>query len=467
MDTLYSLDYCIAGLRDLAIKIGGLCDFPPGLSPGVSPLLRTSYSDPFQTNDNTTNPSEQSTNADIGQVKSSKQVANSCNSDYDPIRKALSVKKFPSSWIYPTMRMCQVSVSTDRVSRMGMVPYVYDAKIKDYWLGIAVGRAWGNLTTIGGVYEPDQDHNLLSTLYREVREETGDYFKVPSPDFIGHCPVIYHKNTYTVLVEYPAEVMDHSMKPTEELNTVVWFTRKQLHVIYAMSRRVANLRLSFSSYLEPIILPLTCGVDLSCQPGPYPPPHDYREQRPVDEIDTIGSYEDVIFDADKYRWYHIDVVLAGEFAWLANGAVRKYKIQTDQLSAAVDSIKRANNRSIKVYSESGLPGHQSLELEIRRWRKKDSLADNYRIEYSSSPDDSKIDVIVKYEQLAYNLSKRSHPSDMSRINGIKFIDSVNRLIRGGICQLPKLVNQFLGSPWIECLTSKIYTISNEVVNLPS
>lgn len=373
------------------------------------------------------------------------------------------------SSVYPTIRMNQVSVSTEHVSRIGFVPYVHDPKINDYWLGIAVGRAWGNLTTIGGVYEPELDHNLLSTLYREVKEETNDCFQLPPPQNIGRWPVIYHKNTYTVLVEYPYSVMEHRMSPSEEINTIVWFTRRQLFRIHSMCRHVAKLRLSFSSYLEPIVLPLTCGVDLSEPWLSVPPPVDYLKLRPKKVSSDIGSYDDVLVDADNYRWYHVDVVLSEDKtrAWIANGGTKKYQVTGAELQSAVEAVKRVNNRAIKVYSESQIPGSQSLETEIRRWRKNDILADKYHDEYAATPDESKIDVIIKYEQLAYNCSRRSNPTDMSRINGIKFIDSVNRFLREGVNKLNVLQTLFYDSPWMECLTdSNIYTVIDNTVTVP-
>lgn len=383
------------------------------------------------------------------------------------------IPRFPVSAVYPTLRMAHIYVASDSVSRMGFVPYVYDPKIRDYWLGIAIGKAWGNLTTIGGVYEADKDKNLLDTLYREVKEETGGFFQLPKPEQIGSYPVIYHKNTYTVLVEYPYASMQYSMKSTDEINTVVWFTRRQLYHIHATCRRVSNLRLSFSSYLEPIVLPLTCGLDLTSTSINFPPPRDYLESRPrptKEFSENYGDLEDLLLDANKYRWYHIDVVISDHFSWIANGATRKYQVRTTDLPMAVDAVKKVNNRAIKVYCEGELPGSQSLEIEIRRWRKNDELADEYHDEYTSAIAEEKIDVIIKYEQLAYNSSRREKPTDMSRINGIKFIDAINRLLRAGVNQFAVLLTypSIAMSPWLACLTeSKIFTISNGVVSVPA
>jgi len=112
------------------------------------------------------------------------------------------------------------------ISRSGIIPIYDDGKQR--WIGLGVNRFSGNISTIGGAYEPT-DHDLLSTAVREYNEEVGKNMENVTEKALYNNYVV--KSEYSVSILHPVSSRCVTFTLTDELFDILWVTPKQLRIM--------------------------------------------------------------------------------------------------------------------------------------------------------------------------------------------------------------------------------------------
>jgi 8-oxo-dGTP pyrophosphatase MutT (NUDIX family) len=121
----------------------------------------------------------------------------------------------------------QINWASKEISRSGIIP-IYDDGLHK-WIGLGVSKFSGNITTIGGRWEPT-DHDLLTTAIREYNEEVGSNMENLVEESVYDCYAI--QSTYSIAIFYPIKAIpDKDFVPTDELFDLIWVTSEQLRIM--------------------------------------------------------------------------------------------------------------------------------------------------------------------------------------------------------------------------------------------
>jgi hypothetical protein len=121
------------------------------------------------------------------------------------------------------MSVRDVNWDDTEIRRSGVIP-IYDDGINK-WIGLGISRYSANITPIGGEFECS-DHDLISTAVREYNEEVGSNMPNITDDSVLNCYAI--KSNRTIQILLPVNRYPDNFIPTNELNSMLWVTPKQL-----------------------------------------------------------------------------------------------------------------------------------------------------------------------------------------------------------------------------------------------
>lgn len=110
------------------------------------------------------------------------------------------------------------------VRRIGVILIHNDGYCK--WIGLGVTGEKGNLTSIGGEYEPTKDNNIFETAIREYKEELGNNYPLIDDMKIWNSWAI--QDHIIVNIFHPVDEMLLNFDKTDEIQSLVWLTPKQL-----------------------------------------------------------------------------------------------------------------------------------------------------------------------------------------------------------------------------------------------
>lgn len=121
----------------------------------------------------------------------------------------------------------EIDWSESEINRSGIIPYfIQNGVVK---LGFPVSTFSSNISTIGGVFEPEEDYDLLSTAVREFNEEMGVNFKKMSEKDLYGCFAITNNYSYTII--YKVEKTNETFIRTDEVYSMIWITPRQLEIM--------------------------------------------------------------------------------------------------------------------------------------------------------------------------------------------------------------------------------------------
>lgn len=192
----------------------------------------------------------------------------------------------------------KIDWSNSNINRAGIIPIYYDGMYS--WIGLAISRSSGNISTIGGRFEPD-DHDLLSTAIREYSEEVGTNMRSLIEESVYNCYAIMSR--YSVAIFVPMVGRPDAFNPTEEVYDLLWLTPKQLRIMAVNQEMVLNKGpriFLFASDLRLMAKEIADAVDTG-QPFTYISSNDSfdRSVRPKKEVKV--DIPKIITDINEFK----------------------------------------------------------------------------------------------------------------------------------------------------------------------
>jgi len=120
-------------------------------------------------------------------------------------------------------RATEINWASDNFARGGVIP-IYDDGTHT-WLGLGVNKYTSALTTIGGAYIPEKDHDLIETIIREYQEEVGNNLPKLTLDNIMSSTILYYPDSIISFI--PLKAIPPKFVETDELKELIWITTEQ------------------------------------------------------------------------------------------------------------------------------------------------------------------------------------------------------------------------------------------------
>lgn len=137
------------------------------------------------------------------------------------------------------------------VRRIGIILIHDDGYCK--WIGLGVTREKNNITSIGGEFEPTKDNNIFETAIREYKEELGNNY--PPLDKVTICNSWAIQDHLIVNIFHPVSYMLLNIDNTDEIQSLVWLTPRQLYDI----KKKKQFRMSY--WIDRVVNDICYSVD--------------------------------------------------------------------------------------------------------------------------------------------------------------------------------------------------------------